>query len=75
MTDWLAKLPTTNTRIAATIVLAFGTGIKYWASAAWEPSWEWLSFLVVMSGLDVTQFVQKRRTTWKPNGGDVSPGA
>ena len=59
---WLAKLPTTNTRIAVTLLLCVGTAVKYWASRTWEPSWDWLAFLLVMSGLDVTQFGVKRKT-------------
>jgi len=59
---WLAKLPTTNTRIAVTLLLCVGTAVKYWASRTWEPSWDWLAFLVVMSGLDVAQFHSKRKT-------------
>lgn len=66
MTEWLARLPTTNARIAMTLVLALGTGIKYWASFEWEPSWAWLSFLVAMAGLDVAQFATKRKTAWTP---------
>jgi len=62
--DWLAKLPSTNARIAMTLLLGLGTGVKYWASANWEPSWEWLSFLVLWAGLDVAHFATKR-TTYK----------
>ena len=63
--DLLAKLPSTNSRIALTLVLAMGTGIRYWVSQGpepWEPNWEWLAFLTAMAGLDVAQFTAKRKT-------------
>jgi hypothetical protein len=66
MIAFLAKLPSTNARIAMTLVLAFGTGVKYWVSTTWEPSWEWLSFLVLWAGLDVAQFATKRTTYRSP---------
>lgn len=59
---WLAKLPTTNARIAVTLILATGTAIRYWADGSWEPAWDWLAFLAVMSGLDAAQFHSKRKT-------------
>jgi hypothetical protein len=58
----LAKLPTTNARIAVTLVLAMGTGVKYWVSNDWRPDWDWLAFLAMMSGLDAAQFYGKRKT-------------
>ena len=67
--DWLfeklGKLPTTNARIAATILLVIATGVMYF-STAFVPSYEWLAFLALMSGLDVAAFHSKRRTTYKP---------
>jgi len=74
--DWLGKIPTTNARIIVTLLLALGTAIRYWVSGhmmltgptagqwvqGWEPSWEWLAFLVTMSGLDAAQFLSKRAT-------------
>jgi len=63
---FLDKLPTTNARIALTLALALGTAIKYWASASWEPAWDWLMFLALMSGLDVAQHWAKRSTSWSP---------
>jgi len=65
--DWLAKLPTTQARVAVTLALAVGTAIRYWAGG-WEPSWEWLTFIAASSGLDVTQFRIKRTTSWAPSG-------
>jgi hypothetical protein len=59
---WLSKLPSTNARIAMTLLIVFGTAFKYWVSTTWEPSWEWLSFLLMMSGLDAAQFHSKRKT-------------
>lgn len=63
--ELLAKLPSTNARIVTSLVLALGTGIRYVAFAkpdGWEPSIEWLGFLVTMMGLDVAQFAAKRST-------------
>ena len=63
--DLLARLPSTNSRIALTLFLSLGTGLRYWASKGpdpWEPTWEWLAFLATMAGLDVAQFANKRRT-------------
>jgi len=66
----IGEAPTTNIRILTTILLAVGTGIKYWSSVggsnAWVPNWEWLLFLAGMSGLDVWQHNNKRKTEWTP---------
>ena len=59
---WLGALPTTQARVGVTLALALGTAIRYWAGGGWEPSWEWLTFIAAMSGLDVTQFGVKRGT-------------
>lgn len=70
--DLLARLPSTNARIAMTLLLALGTGVKYWSSGVWEPSVEWLAFLVAWAGIDVAQFAAKRKTFKTPkeiNGG------
>jgi hypothetical protein len=70
--DVLAKMPSTNARIAMTLVIALGTAIKYWASGSWEPSVEWLAFMVTMAGIDALQYHGKRRTFKTPkemNGG------
>lgn len=59
---FLGRLPSTNTRIAVTLVCVFGTAVRYWG---WGPpdGWEaWLTFLGVMSGLDGAQFLAKRKT-------------
>lgn len=67
---WLGKVPTTNARIVVTLVVIVGTAIRYWWNGTWEPSGEWLTFLVAMSGVDVAQFHSKRVThsDHKPNG-------
>ena len=58
---WLAKLPTTNARIAATILLILATGVS--VLVRWTaPPWEWLVFLGASAGLDVAQFASKRLT-------------
>lgn len=69
----LGDLPTTQARVATTLCVLIGTALRYFTSKAvivqavivvprWEPSYEWLAFLVVMSGLDATQFFVKRTT-------------
>jgi hypothetical protein len=64
---WLAKLPSTNARIAVTLGVVVGTAVRYWwSSPPWEPSGEWLAFLVAMSGVDVLQFHSKRQTQKDP---------
>lgn len=60
--DWVAKMPSTNLRIAITILLALATGIRVVASAKWDPPNDWLVFLSVWAGLDVLQFSAKRIT-------------
>jgi len=61
---WVADMPSTNVRIAMTIVLIFGTGCKVIATG-WTPSLEWLGFLLAMAGVDTAQFWAKR-ATYKP---------
>ena len=58
----IAKLPSTNFRIFATLLMAMWTCGHYVTSSTWQPSFEWLGFLVAMSGLDVAQFTAKRKT-------------
>ena len=73
--DFIAKVPTTNTRIVSSIVMALGTWIKVLA-IGWEPPVVWLGFLVAWAGIDAAQFVAKRathlteegHTIWKTNG-------
>ena len=64
LNEWLAKLPSTNARIALTLVCVFVTALAY--AIAWkapETGWEaWLTFLAAMSGLDALQFGVKRKT-------------
>lgn len=57
---WLETMPSTNVRIAVSLVLALATGVRVLCN--WTPPNEWLVFLTVWAGLDVTQFVQKRKT-------------
>jgi hypothetical protein len=61
MNQWLAELPTTNLRILATILAMLGTTTRVLLST-WMPAWEWLAFLCVWAGLDITQFLTKRAT-------------
>jgi TRAP-type C4-dicarboxylate transport system permease small subunit len=61
---FLAKLPSTNARIAVTLLCVAVTAIAY--CIAWDApdgGWEaWLAFLAAMSGLDALQFGVKRKT-------------
>ena len=61
---WLAELPTTNLRIAVTLVMAIGTGARVLLTS-WDVPGDWLTFLTVWAGLDVVQFGTKR-ATYKP---------
>lgn len=64
LNEWLGRFPSTNGRIALTLVCVALTAISY--CIAWEApasGWgEWLTFLGVMSGLDSVQFFAKRKT-------------
>lgn len=61
---FLAKLPSTNARIAITLICVVVTALAY--CIAWDApdgGWEaWLTFLAAMSGLDALQFGVKRKT-------------
>jgi hypothetical protein len=62
---WVAELPTTNLRILLTLVMAAATaGRVMWTGLV--PSWEWLAFLCIWAGLDITQYSAKRLTTFPP---------
>jgi type II secretory pathway component PulM len=64
LNEWLAKMPSTNARIALTLICVLLTAVSY--CIAWEApetGWEaWLTFLAAMSGLDALQFGVKRKT-------------
>lgn len=59
---WLGQLPSTNARVAVTLVCVFGTAVRYWLGHGWAPSGEWLAFLAAMSGIDGAVFFAKRKT-------------
>jgi hypothetical protein len=70
---FLKTMPSTNVRIASTILLVMGTFalmavsvivliIKGGGGENWNPSIEWLGFLGVLGGLDLMQFGTKRTT-------------
>lgn len=66
MIGFLAKLPSTNTRIAVTLVCMIGTAVRYWGWGP-PPGWEpWLMFLTAMGGIDAAQFFAKRSTHKEP---------
>lgn len=64
---WLEEMPSTNVRIAVTIVMAAATGVRV-VGSAWTPPDSWLMFLTAWAAIDVGQFVGKR-VTYKPDGG------
>lgn len=68
---WLEKMPTTNARIAVSLVLAIATGVRVLFD--WNPPSDWLVFLTVWAGLDVLQFGAKRMT--HKGADDESPAA
>ena len=59
---FLGDLPTTQARVLVTLLCVIATTGKYVISQTWQPSYEWLAFLLVMSGLDAAQFFGKRKT-------------
>lgn len=59
---WLATMPSTNARIAASIIAMIGTATRVIGSD-WTPPLEWLGFLTVWGGLDLAQFANKRATS------------
>jgi hypothetical protein len=71
----LGKVPTTQARILVTLLLGFGTAVRYWLATpgGWAPSWEWLGFLSVWAGIDAAQFYSKRATHIPPAA--ETPGA
>ena len=83
MNKFLASLPSTNFRIFITMLLTTLTATRYLASGigwserlhvdSWEPSWEWLTFLAMMAGIDLAQFYAKRKTMTEspPAGPDI----
>lgn len=62
----IARLPSTNIRIFVTLALYVVTGAKYVSSETWQPSLEWLAFLITASGLDTAHFLVKRKTQFEP---------
>lgn len=70
---FMGELPSTNVRIANSILMAMGTFLLMAVTAlivvlrggegqGWEPSEIWLGFLVLWAGLDLGQFMGKRTT-------------
>jgi hypothetical protein len=63
--EWLGKVPTTQARVVVTILCVVATTVRY-IIGGWVPNLDWLGFLAVMSGLDVTQYYAKRATEFTP---------
>ena len=69
----LKDMPSTNVRIFCTILIFFGTSVRYQISGvtiawlgvsfdAWQPSWEWCVLLLGAMGVDAAQMIGKRLT-------------
>lgn len=58
---FFSEMPSTNVRIAMSIIMALATAVRV-VFLGWEPSYQWLGFLVIWAGLDVAQFSSKRNT-------------
>lgn len=72
--DWLGKMPSTNARIAVTLICVFLTCIVYLVCMTLEKKIgdaafaSWLMFLTAMSSVDAAVFYAKRKThREKPN--------
>jgi hypothetical protein len=76
--DWmlerLSRVNTTNFRAMVTIGLIAWTGIRYLtATDQWVPTRDWLAFLLLSAGVDVTQWYAKRRT-FDPDKAEAAAG-
>jgi len=64
--DWmlerLSRLNTTNFRVLVTLYLAVRTGEHYFTHPGWEPSIEWMGFVLGLATADVLQWSRKRTT-------------
>jgi hypothetical protein len=69
----VGKLPTMQARVCVTLGAVIATTVRYVSSqehvlgngavtSFWTPTYEWLGFLIVMSGLDLGTFMAKRTT-------------
>lgn len=68
----LGKLPTTQARVVVTLAAILATTARYVSShstflegrmlESWEPSAEWLGFLLLLAGVDTAHFLGKRLT-------------
>lgn len=67
------KFPTTQARVTVTLCCVIATTVRYVLSQShvlsngivttyWSPSYEWLGFLLLMSGVDAVQYLGKRAT-------------
>jgi hypothetical protein len=71
--EFWGKLPTTQARVTVSLAAIVATTIRYVSSGehvlangqvtqTWTPSYEWLGFLLLLSGIDAAQFLSKRMT-------------
>ncbi len=66
----ISKLPTTKARVAVTLMLYIATGIVTMVTGELPGGLPWGGLLVVMSGLDATQYIGKRRS-WNPEAAEL----
>jgi len=59
---WLDTLPTTQVRLAVSLLMSVATCVRYLASSDWKPDVQWLVFLATALGLDAAHFYAKRAT-------------
>lgn len=63
--DIVNNTSTTNVRVFVTLFCTLVTMFAYVGNVI-NPSWDWLLFLIIMSGIDAAQYTSKR-ITYKPN--------
>lgn len=59
---FIGKIPTTQGQFCIAWLLWLGTGVRYLTAAKWEPSYEWLGALLLLSGVSTAHFIGKRVT-------------
>lgn len=61
--ELLGILPTTQFRVVVSAIPILSTTARYvFSHSGWEPSYEWLAFLLLLAGADTVHFLGKRST-------------
>lgn len=55
----LINIPTTKLRILVSIILTVWTAYAVLVRN-WDPNWEWLAFLALNTGLDISQYAVRK---------------